>query len=818
MPTISGVMPHQFEVGPLTQTPTLSYVSAQASARIQAGEEAYPSSLGSLSVYTNKIHPYTGNLLEGWKWDERVWYSEQTENSISSLPPNADPSDESVTTEYFQSGIGFDRDLEVNRIVEVPSSGLVSLDVSEIWAPEVRHGYFYDYNEDHYLFCDSSVVVYPSYSGVVHGISSDYSSAHNQIYLTSTPKTGIPIHARKYEWNSETGKYDVLVEVEKVGMFTGVRDSDGVQLETYNSSTNAILFENIDPGKNEMMVAYSGVIASGTYPSLIFTRQYSIPVGSGLGATATPSGMELVGYSTGEDGQEYHLSKVPVDQTIPVEVVSYVSSDSLTNWNVSGDAAIMSGISVSGYNCFLDYDLGILRFGSPATISGQQCPVAGATIRAAYNSTLRVEYEPEYSNDYILATEVNTNPLYRHSGQGFLYLSTSVADPATITLEAELPELQTNLYGPLYIGNSFATLIATVKDRKGLPLEDQNVNVWISSDPVIGSFSGSTDTNSITNEDGEAFAFYIPPRSVSELGEYITASGYSTNAAPVGYDGVSHTTTLQTSNLLIEGGTDTIYLYQVYTDDPVVGYLRNNLDQTDTDLQIKQYYNEFFEDEGIYGPTASGTSTTWEEWEAGHRTLWNLVRPTLFSSEEGNGRKVIVATLNSGFLDPHTFTSPTVAPVQPIDMNNISPGVNDLVFDTTYYSIPPPSGTLDPRQGTLHSYFVVAPTSVKMKASVYNQRLNQTIESNEIQVRLNIPTYMNGVWVIDEINDIHIDEISALLSTITASGQRVPLGFRLRSANISLAAALDGITFLDVNSDPVEDAAWDDVIVQSGIV
>jgi hypothetical protein len=93
---------------------------------------------------------------------------------------------------------------------------------------------------------------------------------------------------------------------------------------------------------------------------------------------------------------------------------------------------------------------------------------------------------------------------------------------------------------------------------------------------------------------------------------------------------------------------------------------------------------------------------------------------------------------------------------------------------------------------------MVAPTTVSIRASTYNPRLNQTIYSNQIKVKLQVPSYLSGMWYIDAINDNHLEEISQLLAGAVV-GSGVPLGFRLKSSNITLAAALDGVTFLDVN-------------------
>ena len=151
-------------------------------------------------------------------------------------------------------------------------------------------------------------------------------------------------------------------------------------------------------------------------------------------------------------------------------------------------------------------------------------------------------------------------------------------------------------------------------------------------------------------------------------------------------------------------------------------------------------------------------------------------------------------------LDPHLFQQNAWVPMRPMLVEDVAAGVYDVIYDTSIYDMPVPSGTTGPvTSGGLYSYFVVAPTSVDIQASVYNSRIGREIYSNTITVDISIPDYMNGVWELEEINQLEIDEISSLLTEAVASGQKIPLGWRLKTSNIVLAGALDGVTFLDVN-------------------
>jgi len=788
-----AILGYQMEVGPVIGSGVLTYTAPVNSARAEAGEEAYPTAIGSFSAYTTTIHPATQELIKGWQWDKRTWSDDDNDNVVMTVPANYDPSISGITQTYFQSGIGSNRDLELMDIDSLPSSGINETNIFHVWAPEINHGYYYDYEEEGYLFSDDSEIENISYSGVATGIGYDVTSGFNTVTLSSQLKVGVPVHVTQYTWNSEEGKYDYALQLRKRVEFSGTRDVDLARQDTYDTTANRISWDLIDRDEQEFMIT-----RSGETPQILLNNQYVEQVGDGPEA----SGLEFVDWSTGEAGQQFHTVFAPIDDTMGAEVWSYATVGSGQQWE-----CIDASLTPSGYQVKIDYDLGIVEFGDPS-ISGQYAPPAGETIGARYWKTLRVEYEPEQSCDTVIASEASVNPIYRQSARGFVYLSTRLADPVSIELAANLTRIQTNIYGPLYIGNTYAPIIATVKDSKGLELEGQTVTFFITSSPEAGSFGGTNvSTTAVTDSEGESKAYYNPPRGVSDTGTYVEADGWTAEDNPIDptYSGLGQITTLRTNGLLIEGGINDIFLYQIHVDDPLQGYFDPTLSDN-FETQVSGYYTQFFQEEGIYGytgmdPTSSGALSNSVDWEDNRRLLWDLSRPSIFTASAGSGRKQLVSAYDATMLNPHTFQEGAVGPIQPVNVSSVSATEYDVVFDTTAVSIPQPTASQDTTpSGTLHSYFLVAPTTVSMQAQVFNQRLNRNILSNEISVKLSIPSYMNGLWILDAINQSHIDEVSDLLASgITASGQRVPLGCRLRSSRVTLAAALDGVTVLDVN-------------------
>ena len=134
----------------------------------------------------------------GWKWDNRTWFSESTDNWAAFVPANWDPTTSGVTPSYFQSGIGSNRDLELISVQDVPSSGMLNRIIYNPWSPEVYHGYYYDYAERGYLYGDASEVAYPTYRGIAQNTGYGVTSGFNEVALLSLPKIGVPIRAEQY--------------------------------------------------------------------------------------------------------------------------------------------------------------------------------------------------------------------------------------------------------------------------------------------------------------------------------------------------------------------------------------------------------------------------------------------------------------------------------------------------------------------------------------------------------------------------------------------------------------------------------------------
>lgn len=752
------------------------------------GGKLYAGYIGTESYYANIEHPETNKKIEGFKWDNAIWKSDNESDYYGEIRSIYDPTTSGLENSYFQSGIGDNDDLQLVDIIEVTTSGIGNNNLLDDYVPEINHGYYYKYKEERYLYSDSSSIVYPSYSGVINEL-------YNYVLLLDDPKTGIPIKARKFKWNNSNGVYELLKEYEKKVHFTGLRDDDLIRQDTFDNNNN-ILWDLVDNTEDEFIVTYSGI----TYPELIFNKQIVEEIGeitqSGIPALKNEDydyytedfNLDFVGYANGIVDEVFHTTFSPIDITMDCRVFTWNSVNDIQEWNV-----VTSGENIGINEVYLDKDLGLVQFGSSQ-------PSIGSKVGIYYWNTAQVEYEPNNTIDTIKGYEVSLNPILRSSGRGFVYLNTYEDVPFNINLSAELATIQTDIYGPLYIGNTFAKIIAEVKDQQGNYIEGIPVTFEITSVPISGSFSGNSTIETITASNGKAKAFYNPPESVSELGEYVTSG--EINNSPSYPAPITQTTSLfvQELNLAISDyeSPEDIYLYQVHANDLTTGILYSGIDFNNEEETIAEYYRNYFTtEESIYGKLGLTTSGTIDDstitWEEAHRELLNLVQPIWFNSLSNNssGRKLIVTEYDTTAVNPHNITqSGAWIPKEPIEVVDRG-STFELIYDTSSVEFPLPSGLLQ-------SYFVCAPVYITVQASTYNAQLNKMIYSNEISIKLDIPPYMNGTWLIDGINSMNYEEINSLL-TAAMEGRKLPLGFRLRSTSVTLGAALNGVTYLDVN-------------------
>lgn len=723
--------------------------------------------VGFRSKYKEEPHPTTGKTIDGFKFDETRWGAEENDNFSHFVPVLWDPNTLGIN-EHIVPGIGDQQDLAVT------SAHHSYENFQDKWRPVVNHGYYYINGKEYYLFSDDGLTSYVQSAQMVM-------SGGNYVQLHRNPKLGTPVLARSYRWNNEAGEYILDREIPKKIKFSGKKTTNG---ELITETAGQIFWENVSTAQEEFILDY------GTNPvTAIFNKDVTAMVGN---YHATVSGMSIadlelldtVGVATNEDNQQFHLTYSPVDRSAPVEVYLDYQGTGIQKWDVV--ETLTSGV----FNqVALDYDLGILKFGTPE-IGGR--PPYGYTIRAAYRKTVGIEYEPEKSKNSVENVSADLNPVRRFTGNGFVYLRRDSADVRRIILTAELPEISSQLYGPLFLGNSFARIKAQAFSGQGEPVEGIEIGFEILG-IQIGGFGSDAKATAITNGNGVARTLYNPPRTIDGLGGITDVVSYNS----------THST------LFLEGYTpvddnSTLFLFQVAREDHVLGIPRSALNQ---------YYEDYITAEGgapdLTWSLESIGNYSWIsgllapkiKWEIFHRAVHGLLTPVVYEEEDlRTGKKTVIAVLDPDAINPHTGTTPAIVPLQPSSFDT-TPSGTYVHFNYILPQITPSSLT--------RAYMVVGPTKALLRAYSFNARLNAMVYSNTIEVLIDIPDTAKGLYHIDTVNAApsgllsnarYYDQESIDLEevTITASGL-IPLGWRLRSPGITLSSALDGITFLDLN-------------------
>lgn len=717
----------------------------------------------------------TGNVIEGFKFDESFWRSAAEENDITVVTNLWDPSLGDVP---LQSGIGDGEDLELEEVT------IERFNNKAVWRPVLNHGFYYDEEEERYLFSDDALTVYPAKGVVVVNNLDATISGGNYLDLQFTPKPGVPILARTFKWDSENFIFNVHEQANKKVEFTPTEED----LLTFVGGE--VQWDNVSTAKKEFLLDYSQ-----EPPRVIFNQEVSTLVGRYSIADTQDEleAMELVGILNGEDFQELNLMFSPVDRTQAVQVlVSGISG--ITTYTV------VSGLSMGGSSeVVVDYDLGILKFGS-ADEGG--LPEEDAVVYCAYYKTMAVEYEPAKSRDTVVHVPGDLNPIRHYKADGFVFVGQHPEEVESLILSAELPEISTNYFGPLYTGNDFANIIATVLDRHGNPVEGIEVFFEKVSGDNDVNFGSDETTTAISNGDGEAVTLLNGPRTISSLGGY-------TDVLNVGVSG----TQLYVDDYFPPTSNDDLYLYQVQVTDNILGIPKANL---------LEFYEDYIDELEIDPSITAGPLVTWSlgdlgdyswisgayedliKWEILHREAHHQVTPITYEvGDLSTGKRNIVAVLDSAAVNPHTGTTPAFVPLQPI-FYTITESGTYVDFDQTLPAI---------TSSGVKSYQVIGPEKVTLRAYTFNPLNNRRIESNTIDVLIDIADSGKGLYTIDAINSVpsgllgnayFYDQKNVDLEDVNISSTGLlPVGWRIRSPGVTIASALDSVTFIDIN--PLDD-------------
>lgn len=736
----------------------------------------------------------------GWKYDIKRWAS-LFDLRLPTLPKLSDASTQGLKeSEYFKSGVGdllygdlnidkFSERFVIDRIINKDINGneVVESYNERQWVPIIRHGQYYRYKTQFFLYSDHSRIQYISVS--------ENRDNRNYLKLDVEPHISSPILATTLKRNPKTNTPEYFLKIKQCADFTGIY-SDGEEKETVTNNCK-ILWDNVDYNKKEFIV--DNTIDGET--SLYFNRDYTMQHGVVPEVYQDLAACEILGSSSGSSYQVYKLRHFPIiaDNTFHLYVVD---SNTWQEWErVDSWFDLITEQTYTANKYFVDKDLGIVYFGS-----GQNggVPLLGTSIVVTYNSTLRIEYEEEEQSTEVTALEADVNPVTQHINQGFVAITHDQLEAASIILSIDKRRIPFTAnppeYGPVTTGSDYALLRATVKSTEGNIIPNKLVGFNMSP-ANVGTLDGSSESSSITDGLGQAYSSYQPPVSGDTLGIYTTTVRASTHPSYLtGYKEVI----VKDTNAGYLNKESELYIYQILKDDLLLGY-----DSIDEWIDYKIYTGD------LDIPPWANTTELEEEWRTDFKLKHDLKEwggsEEFNSSNKLSGRKVVVYKIEPAgsvehdgdnwdeeAINPITGELGAVVPVRPELVEKINDDSDP--YNNFYRLIYPEDAILDPdpddSNNPIGGYWIVGPRVIKFRASTFSEYYNRVIYSNELYVRISLPTYMLGEY-------------------LTPLLKKIPYGWKFPTDTDSVAAALDGATFITINpystyntSSPYNNILW----------
>jgi len=704
--------------------------------------------------------PDTSLSFSPWQWDDRIWTDKDYENSDLAIPVLGDTSIRGLSKTYFQPGIGDGADLE---ILDTKVMRQESIDH---WTVRIRHGEYFGNNVRRYLFADRSEVQYVD--------KADNEDSRNVLELDQVPRHSSPIWATIWQRDSLGDPY-LYKFIYKRQIFSGEYDSDG-EKDTVDENGD-VVWDNVDLAKDEFIVVWP--TTKDGPPTLYFNKDYTFLVGlESLSHADDLDYCDFIGVSTGNTDQVLFTKYFPLhDGTVVVYYDTYDNEAPEAEYDGEGNL-------INGADCpyEIDLDRGEITFpGTP--------PAAGAKIYIKYETTIEVEYEPEYCNNYRTADEINLNPIISHTDRGFLYLTGQDLRVAYITLESDAPEIQDDIYGPLDLGSGYCFLIATAYNARGQPVPGAEVSIYLDTQTSVGingyingaSASPTSPVTGVTDANGQFRVVYSAPRSIESAGQYILHSSYTDNA---------DTLTVLWADGITASALEDVYVYQVYDDDRMQPWTIPGLNGQPGYGGRKVVLYKWTK-EGELGGGETG-ERNWQDVDG----ITTYIHPR--TGEIGTYMPICPIAKSGNdlvFANDLPFTEDSATPWEagisyligdPVWHNPTINWYISLSDHTSSLENEPPNVTYwEPTTssaGSLVAYWLASGRQISVYAKCYSYLYNNWVYASPIELRLSIPDYMKGTYVVDDITSI----------------TRTPYGFRIHDNN-SAASGLGGATYLSIN-------------------
>jgi hypothetical protein len=315
------------------------------------------------------------------------------------------------------------------------------------------------------------------------------------------------------------------------------------------------------------------------YPAIIeFNNNFTFNKGSDItDPTFSDLGrLDNLGYSTGRPGQSFRLNDFPV-----IDYTSIFTADNVNfkifiydEYDNSFDGAWTRVLSLKDFGpndqvYEINSANGMLAFGDG--IHGK-IPTKYLKVLAGYKPTMKIQYEPETSNDFWIAKTTDLNLTKQNISSGFLYLNRKKLVPSQIV--AEFASSNISVFETTEISATVYT-----QDNEVIP----GVRVTFEMLNGGGKFK---DQSLITNPNGYVSTIYTPSSRLEDMAVRVDLfqAGVNTEipVAPIAASygskaGIPYVALK--SNELIQGDLSDILVFKILDDgDDFLPY--NNITRT----------------------------------------------------------------------------------------------------------------------------------------------------------------------------------------------------------------------------------------------
>lgn len=517
----------------------------------------------SISGVGDRLDPawYRSNVWRGQPWlIAGIGTNDDLELSGVSLEPSG------VWQAKVETGVFFDLDTELrvysDDAVEVVISGDVLATVTDQaadWVPmHMATWYVDDWGRPR---------VYENFRQKHMFTSTD----PDEPTLTQEPGTEPPLYIQRYtsiRWQYvDSGRYEFLYDPYAPGVVRSRTITDGVttQLRRTPWSQNHIQLPLVPFVRWDSMPVFNvfedtvnisgglgtpSLIGSGV-SNLVLTSGSYVRVSGSLGVSGTTipftgdasawpvSGTILIdGSDRWQEQLDYlsisgqHFSGLTVISGVRASGVPHrdgaqirlVVDATLSGNAISGALGAgryLANYQVSGLPETLDEVTGLWQI--PA-LSG----VPRVTADVAYTRGILLTYEPSGYTPLHTVDDININPLIHGAPNGMLWASMFPLRPADIQLSISRGVNSDGTVGPIFAGNDYLAIEATVVNQVGAPVPGIEVALVLEQPSNIGLVDGSDPADSpitkVTDGNGVARFSYTPPDTIQGLGYFIDRS------------------------------------------------------------------------------------------------------------------------------------------------------------------------------------------------------------------------------------------------------------------------------------------------------